>query len=95
MKHLAEEMRFSFPYCYDESQEVAKAYSAACTPDFYLFDATLACVYRGQMDGARPSNQVTNDGADLRAALDALLAGEPVSERQYPSAGCGIKWKAA
>jgi hypothetical protein len=95
MAKFASKHNFSFPYLYDESQDVAKAYSAACTPDFFLFDAALACVYRGQMDGARPSNQEPNDGADLRVALDALLAGKPISDRQYPSAGCGIKWKAA
>jgi peroxiredoxin len=95
MVKFADRHNFTFPYLYDESQDVARAYSAACTPDFFLFDASLACVYRGQMDGARPSNQEPKDGADLRAALDALLAGKPISERQYPSAGCGIKWKAA
>lgn len=95
MVKFASKYELSFPYLYDESQDVAKAYSAACTPDFFLFDENLSCVYRGQMDGARPSNQEPNDGADLRAALDAVLAGEPVSDRQYPSAGCGIKWKNA
>lgn len=95
MAKFAADHQFGFPYLYDESQDVAKAYSAACTPDFFLFDNDMSCVYRGQMDGARPSNQEPNDGADLRAALDALLAGQPVSDRQYPSAGCGIKWKEA
>lgn len=95
MVKFASKYELSFPYLYDESQDVAKAYSAACTPDFFLFDKDLSCVYRGQMDGARPSNQEPNDGADLRAALDAVLADKPVSDRQYPSAGCGIKWKNA
>lgn len=95
MVKFASKYELSFPYLYDESQDVAKAYSAACTPDFFLFDENLSCVYRGQMDGARPSNQEPNDGADLRAALDAVLADKPVSDRQYPSAGCGIKWKNA
>jgi len=93
MAEFANTHHFSFPYLYDESQEVAKAYSAACTPDFFLFDEKLGCVYRGQMDSARPSNDEPSDGADLRAALDAVLAGESVSDLQYPSAGCGIKWK--
>lgn len=84
---------YSFPYLYDESQEVAKAYDAACTPDFYVFDQDLKLVYRGRMDGARPKNDIPLTGADLRAALDAVLAGEPVPEKQYPSGGCGIKWK--
>ncbi len=93
MKKLAEERGFSFPYLYDESQEVAKAYDAACTPDFYVFDSTLKCAYRGQMDDARPHNEEPNDGKDLRAALDALLNGQTVSTDQKPSLGCNIKWK--
>ncbi len=84
---------FSFPYCYDESQEVAKAYRAACTPDFFLFDKSRLLVYRGQLDGARPKNEVPVTGADLRSAIDALLAGEPVMGDQKPSIGCNIKWK--
>ena len=95
MAQFAASHDFSFPYLYDESQDTARAYSAACTPDFFLFDAELKCVYRGQMDSARPSNQEPNDGAELRAALDAVLAGRPVPDRQFPSAGCGIKWKSA
>ena len=85
---------FSFPYLYDESQTVAKAYRAACTPDFFLFDANRKLVYRGQFDGSRPGNAIPVTGADLRAAVDALLAGQPVAPEQKPSIGCNIKWKA-
>jgi thiol-disulfide isomerase/thioredoxin len=84
---------FDFPYCYDESQDVAKAYRAACTPDFFLFDGELKLAYRGQMDGARPKNDTPVTGIDLRAALDAVLAGRPVDPVQRPSLGCNIKWK--
>ena len=84
---------YTFPYLYDESQEVAKAYRAACTPDFYLFDGTRRLVYRGQLDGSRPGNDQPVTGADLRAALDALLEGRLVSDAQRPSLGCNIKWK--
>lgn len=80
-------------YLYDETQEVAKAYQAACTPDIYLFDADLACVYRGRLDAATPKNEEPLTGADLRKALDALLSGEPISNEQIPSIGCNIKWK--
>ena len=93
MKEWAEELKFPFPYLYDESQETARAYEAACTPDFDLFDANDVCVYRGQLDGARPGNNVPVNGKDLRKALDQLLAGEKIPEDQTPSAGCGIKWK--
>lgn len=93
MKLLAQELGYNFPYLYDETQEVAKAYQAACTPDFYVFDAQLHCVYRGQLDDSRPGNETPVTGRDIRAALDALLAGKPVSEVQYPSLGCNIKWK--
>jgi thiol-disulfide isomerase/thioredoxin len=82
-------------YLYDESQEVAKAYQAACTPDIYLFDADLACVYRGRLDGSTPKNDVLSTGEDLRNALDCLLAGKPIGEEQIPSVGCNIKWKQA
>ncbi len=82
-------------YLYDESQAVAQAYQAACTPDIYLFDAGLACVYRGRLDAATPKNAEPVTGADLRNALDALLAGRPVSTEQIPSIGCNIKWKPA
>ena len=87
------EAGYTFPYLYDESQDIAKAYQAACTPDFFLFDRNNELVYRGQLDDSRPSNGLPVTGADLRAALDALLAGRPVSEEQKPSIGCGIKWK--
>ena len=93
---MAEEVRrrgYTFPYIYDASQDVAKAYSAACTPDFFLFDRDRALVYRGQMDAARPGNNVPVTGEDLRAALDAVLAGQPVSAQQRASLGCNIKWK--
>jgi peroxiredoxin len=93
---MAEEARrrgYVFPYLYDESQAVAQAYRAACTPEFYLFDRDRRLVYRGQLDGSRPGNAVPVTGADLRAALDALLAGAPVPVDQKPSMGCNIKWK--
>lgn len=93
MKVFAEDHNFNFPYLYDESQEVAKAYDAACTPDFYLFDKDRILVYRGQMDGSRPGNSVSNDGVDLRNALNAVLAGDTISPVQLPSVGCNIKWK--
>lgn len=82
------------PICYDESQETAKAYTAACTPDFFLFDMAKRLVYRGQLDESRPSNGKPVTGRDLRAAIDALLAGQPVNPDQKPSIGCNIKWKA-
>jgi hypothetical protein len=78
---------------YDESQEVAKAYDAACTPDFYLFDANLKLVYRGQFDNSRPGNGIPVTGEDLKTAMDALLAGKEINEKQKPSMGCNIKWK--
>jgi peroxiredoxin len=84
---------YTFPYLYDETQEVAKAYGAACTPDFYVFDQNRKLVYRGQMDSSRPNSGIPVTGADLRAALDATLAGKPVSDSQKPSIGCNIKWK--
>ena len=88
-KHLG----FTFPYLYDESQEAAHAYDATCTPDFFLFDRSGKLVYRGQLDASRPGNEVPVTGKDLRAALDALIAGNPISTDQYPSIGCNIKWK--
>ena len=84
----------SFPYLYDETQQEAKAYGAECTPDFFVFDANHALVYRGQLDASRPDSGTKADGADLRAALDALIDGRPVPPEQVPSIGCGIKWKA-
>ena len=93
MAEVATSMGFTVPYLYDETQEVAKAYHAACTPDFFLFDADRRLVYRGQLDGARPGNGVPVSGHDLRAALEAVLAGKPVPQPQLPSLGCNIKWK--
>ena len=84
---------YTFPYLHDETQEVARAYRAACTPDFYVFDAGRSLVYRGQLDDSRPGNSKPVTGRDLRAALDALLAGRPVAPDQRPSIGCNIKWK--
>ena len=95
MKQQAQEFGFKFPYLYDESQEVAHAYNAACTPDPYLFDKDFKLVYRGQYDDSRPGNGVAVTGKDLRAAMDAVLAGKPVAKEQKPSIGCNIKWKAA
>ncbi len=93
---MAEEAKaagYIFPYLYDESQEVAKAYRAACTPDIYLFDGDQRLAYRGQLDDSRPGSNVPVTGKDLRAAIDAVLAGRPVSANQKPSIGCNIKWK--
>lgn len=93
MREEAKARGYTFPYLLDADQSVAKAYRAACTPDFYLFDAAKTLVYRGQLDGSRPGNDVPVDGRDLRGALDALLAGETVDENQAPSIGCNIKWR--
>ncbi|MFM8379486.1 MAG: thioredoxin family protein [Planctomycetia bacterium] len=93
MVHEAEQRGYVFPYLYDETQAVAQAYHAACTPDFFLFDASRKLVYRGQLDASRPGNGIPLTGADLRAALDAVLAGRPVATDQIPSLGCNIKWK--
>lgn len=93
MAELASNLNFEFPYLYDESQDVAQAYDAACTPDFYLFDASHTLVYRGQFDASRPGNKVSVTGADLRAAAEAVLSGQAVSAEQVPSVGCNIKWK--
>ncbi len=89
----AQEQGFSFPYLYDESQVVARTYTAACTPDFFLFGPDRTLVYRGQLDESRPGNGIPVTGMDLRAAIDAVLAGVPVPEGQTPSIGCNIKWK--
>lgn len=94
---MAEEAKifgYPFPYLHDESQSVAKAYRAACTPDFFLFDAGRRLVYRGQFDGGRPGNNIPVTGSDLRVAANAVLAGQPVAPAQKPSIGCNIKWKA-
>ena len=93
MKVNALEEGYSFPYLYDETQEVARAYDAACTPDFYLFDRSLSLVYRGQMDSSRPGNEIPVTGSDLRDSMEALLKGNPVDPEQKPSIGCNIKWK--
>jgi len=93
MVHEAETRGYTFPYLFDESQEVARAYRAACTPDFYVFDKDQRLVYRGQMDSSRPNSGQPVTGKDLRAALDAVLAGKPASAEQRPSIGCNIKWK--
>ncbi len=93
MREEAVAAGYTFPYLVDESQEVARAYQAACTPDFFLFDRDQKLVYRGQLDGSRPGNAVAPSGADLGAALDALLAGRAVPADQKPSLGCNIKWK--
>jgi peroxiredoxin len=94
MKQQAETYGFVFPYLYDESQAVAQAYKAACTPDFFLFDDKLHLAYRGQFDASRPGNGIAITGKDLRAAIDLVLAGKPVPTDQRPSIGCNIKWKA-
>ncbi len=95
LKEQARQLGFVFPYCYDETQEVAKAFQAACTPDFFLYDADRKLVYRGQLDDSRPGNGRPVTGRDLRAAIDAVLEGKPASPEQRPSAGCNIKWKSA
>jgi peroxiredoxin len=93
MRRQAQAQAFPFPYCFDESQDVARAYQAACTPDFFLFDKSRILVYRGQLDGSRPKSGVAATGSDLRAAIDAVLASQPVDADQKPSIGCNIKWK--
>ncbi len=93
LKAMAQELAFTFPYCYDEGQEVAKAFTAACTPDFFLFDRNQQLVYRGQLDDSRPGNGKPVTGKDIRAAIDAVIAGQSVSQGQRPSVGCNIKWK--
>lgn len=93
MKKTAEQLGYPFPYLYDETQNIAKAYEAACTPDFYVFDKNLKLVYRGQLDDSRPGNDKPINGKDIRNALDAILAGKEVDPNQVPSMGCNIKWK--
>jgi len=92
MKKKAQEAEYSFPYLYDETQHVAKAYDAACTPDFYLFDDQLELIYRGQLDDSRPANEVPLSGKDLRNAMNAMLNGAKINSVQKPSIGCNIKW---
>ena len=93
LKNMAERLGFTFPFCFDETQEVAKAYTAACTPDFFLFDNERKLVYRGQLDDSRPGNDQPINGHSLRAAIDAVLEKRPVSADQKASLGCNIKWK--
>ncbi|MDY8137828.1 thioredoxin family protein [Aquimarina sp. 2201CG5-10] len=93
MWKTAQKNNYTFPYLFDETQEIAKAYDAACTPDFYLFDAELKLIYRGQLDDSRPGNGIPVNGRDLRQALDAVLRNAKVAEPQKPSIGCNIKWK--
>lgn len=93
MKEEKKDRGYTFPYLYDESQSVAKNYRAACTPDFFLFDVERQLVYRGQMDDSRPDSSIPVTGTDLRAALDAAVAGQPAPAEQKPSLGCNIKWK--
>ena len=90
---MSKELGFTFPYLFDESQDVAKAYDAQCTPDFFLYDAKGTLAYRGQLDDSRPGNGMPVTGKDLRGALDALVAGRAISTEQRPSIGCNIKWK--
>ena len=93
LKAMARELDLKFPLCYDQTQETAKAYTAACTPDFFLFDSEGKLAYRGQLDDSRPSNNQPVTGADLRSAIAAVLAGQPITIEQKPSIGCNIKWK--
>jgi peroxiredoxin len=93
LKEMAQSLPLNYPVCYDETQAVAQIYQAACTPDFFLFDSEFRLVYRGQLDGSRPGNDVPVTGADLRAAMDALLQAQPINSEQQPSIGCNIKWK--
>jgi peroxiredoxin len=93
MAEVALEVGYPFPYLYDETQQVARAYGAACTPDFFVYDSSLRLAYRGRLDASTPGNDEALTGADLRAALDALVAGAPVPEDQVPSIGCSIKWR--
>ncbi len=94
LKEFAETLPLNYPLCYDETQNVAKAYTAACTPDFFLFDKDRKLVYRGQLDDSRPGNTIPCDGKDLRAAMDAVISDAPVAADQKASIGCNIKWKA-
>ncbi|MDH5366360.1 MAG: thioredoxin family protein [Cyclobacteriaceae bacterium] len=93
MRKDAKKFEYPFPYLYDETQEIARAYQAACTPDFYLFDKNMKLVYRGQLDDSRPGNEIPLTGKDLRDAIEDLLKGNPIAENQVPSVGCNIKWK--
>jgi hypothetical protein len=94
LAEMSRELGFTFPYLFDETQDVARAYDAQCTPDFFLYDVQGKLVYRGQLDDSRPGNGIPVSGRDLRAALDALIAGRPIAPEQRPSIGCNIKWRA-
>jgi peroxiredoxin len=93
LAEMATEENWKFPFLFDESQDVARSYEATCTPDFFLYDKKARLVYRGQMDGSRPGNEIPNDAKDLRTAMDALIKGHKISSDQKPSIGCNIKWK--
>ena len=93
MKSTALQLKYPFPYCYDETQEVAKSFNAACTPDFFIYDSNLSLVYRGQLDDSRPGNGIRVTGKDIRYALDCIIIGQPVPTDQRASMGCNIKWK--
>ena len=93
MKEMAQQLDYPFPYCYDETQEVAKAYGAACTPDFFIYNKDLELVYRGQLDDSRPGNEMAVNGRDMRRALDCLINNKVLAAEQRPSVGCNIKWK--
>ena len=93
MCHLIKKYKIPFPYLFDETQEIAKSYYAACTPDFSLFNSDMICLYRGQIDSSRPGNDLTNDGKDIRMAIDAIISGKNIQLPQHPSVGCNIKWK--
>lgn len=92
LREMASELKFNFPFCYDETQDVARAFTAACTPDFFLFDRDRHLAYRGRLDSSRPGSAIPVTGEDLRAAIDALLTGRPINAIQRPSVGCNIKW---
>ena len=93
MTQVAKQLKYPFPYLYDESQDTAKAYNAACTPDFFIYDKDLKLVYRGQLDDSRPGNEIPVTGKDIRQALDCLISNKPIPQEQRPSIGCNIKWK--
>lgn len=93
MTQVAKQLKYPFPYLYDESQDTAKAYNAACTPDFFIYDKDLKLVYRGQLDDSRPGNEIPVTGKDIRQALDCLISNKPIPHEQRPSIGCNIKWK--
>ena len=93
LAYQAQELQFTFPYLFDESQDIARAYDAQCTPDFFLYDANRTLVYRGQLDDSRPGNDIPVTGKDLRGALDAVIEGRHISSQQRPSIGCNIKWR--